>query len=115
MLGVSMSDAESTSDMKGEIEGMARDAGLNIDPPSHKEPVADSAWSEYVVQLAKCEGTMDALVAFLGALESAPVVYRVEKMTVIPSKSGGGISAAIVISRIMLPPEKEPEVEEGEG
>lgn len=117
LLGKSLSDAESISDMKGELEGMARDAGLSFDPPSHREPFADSTlpWSEYVVQIAKCEGTMDALVAFLGALESAPAVYRVEKMTVIPSKSGSGITASVVVSRIMLPPEKDQEAEVGES
>lgn len=110
MLGVSLSDAEAISDMKEEIENMAKESGLVCDPPSHLEPVADASlpWREYTVQLAKCEGPMDALLAFIGAIESSPVVYRVEKMSLAPAKSGTGISASLIVSRIMLPPREEP-------
>jgi len=112
MLGASLSDAESISDMKQDIENLARGAGLTCDPPSHTDPVADPSlpWREYKVQVANCEGSMDALLSFIGAVESAPVVYRVEKMTVAPAKRGPGVSASIVISRIMLPPKEEPDV-----
>jgi hypothetical protein len=115
MLGVSLSDAESIADMKEDVEDMARGAGLDCDPPSHREPVADPSlpWREYTVQLARCDGTMDALISFIGALEGAPFVYRVEKMTVAPAKKGGGITASVIVSRIMLPPEEQP-VEAGE-
>ena len=111
MLGESQSDAESISDIKEDIEEMARRAGLTIDPPSHSEPETkeDEPWREYIVQLAKCEGSMDAILALVDMLESAPVVYRVETMNLTPAKSGKGVSASIVISRIMLPPQEEPE------
>ena len=117
MLGISLSDAESISEIKEDVENMASIAGLTFDPPSHKEPVADSAlpWREYVVELPRCEGSMDALVAFIGALESSPVVYRVEKMSVSPAKSGTAVSASIVMSRIMLPPEEVQEALADEG
>jgi hypothetical protein len=110
MLGVSLSDAEAISDMKEDIENMARGAGLVCDPPSHMEPVADYSlpWREYTVQLAKCEGTMDALLGFISSIESSTFVYRVEKMSLAPAKTGTGISSSIVVSRIMLPPREEP-------
>jgi hypothetical protein len=117
VLGTSLSDSESISEMKEDIEDMARSAGLTFDPPSHNEPVADSAlpWREYFVELARCEGSMKSLLAFIDALEGAPVVYRIEKMSVSPAKSGTGVSAAIVMSRIMLPPEEMPEEDSGES
>ena len=117
MLGAALSDAESISEMKEDVEDMARAAGLTFDPPSHNEPVSDSAlpWREYVVELARCEGSMKSLLAFIDALEGAPVVYRIEKMSISPAKSGTGVSAAIVMSRIMLPPEEMPEEESDEG
>ena len=117
MLGTALSDAESISEMKEDVEDMARAAGLTFDPPSHNEPVSDSAlpWREYVVELARCEGSMKSLLAFIDALEGAPVVYRIEKMSISPAKSGTGVSAAIVMSRIMLPPEEMPEEESDES
>jgi hypothetical protein len=36
-------------------------------------------------------------------------------MSVSPAKSGTGVSAAIVMSRIMLPPEEMPEEESDES
>lgn len=109
MLGVSLSDAESISGMKEELEDMARGAGLTVEPPSHREPVAEATlpWREYVVELPKCEGTMESLVAFAGLLEEAPVVYRIERISVAPSKTPDAVTASIVVSRIMLPPEQD--------
>jgi len=109
MLSVSLSDAESISNMKEELEDMARAAGLTFEPPSHREPVADASlpWREYVVELPKCEGTMESMVAFVGLLEESPVVYRVERMSLAPSKTPDAVTAAIVVSRIMLPPAQD--------
>lgn len=114
MLGVSLSDAESISNMKEELEEMARDARLTFDPPSHRDPVADLSlpWREYIVEMPRCEGSMEALVAFIGLLEESPVVYRVERISVTPAKTADAVTAAIVVSRIMLPPERDMTVSE---
>lgn len=106
-LGRSLSDAESIGDIKEDVEVMARSAGLAFDPPSHRDPAVDSGnlWREYIVELPRCSGSVDALLAFIGKIESANAVYRIEKMSMAPAKSGAGITATIVISRMMLSPE----------
>lgn len=81
-----LSDEEAVANFLKEIERISRVSGLAIlDMKPQKETQADKFSKQYQISV-KAEGTMTQLVGFLHELAGSPVLFSVEKMTVVPKQ-----------------------------
>jgi Tfp pilus assembly protein PilO len=81
-----LSDEEAVGNFLKEIERISRVTGLAIlDMKPQKETKADKFSKQYQISI-KAEGAMQQLVSFLHELQGSPVLFSVEKMTLVPKQ-----------------------------
>lgn len=99
MIGGAGSEAETIDAMKGEIDDMARAAGLSIVAMQHREAEKRTYIQEFIVDIGKYEGQMPALLGFLHELWHAPGLMRVRSMSATLSRDGAQVEGSIQITK----------------
>ena len=98
------SSDEAINDMKGEIDELARRAGVMIDSMKHREPQKLDFYEQYFLEIGKFRSDMKSLLKFLHELQISSGMLRVLKLNLTPDK-GNAIKGSILITKAMLPPE----------
>lgn len=95
--------AEDIDEIKGEIETIATEAGLQYSTMSHNEPRKTEFYDEYLIEIGKYESDMQNLLVFLHALNQTPGMLRVSRMNIKAVKGGSKVTGSILISKVMIP------------
>lgn len=94
--------AEAIDRMKGEIDEIARNAGIAIISMEHREPKSSPNYDEYIVEVGKFESTMEQLVRFLHDLHVADGMLRVSQIKVSADEQGGPLTGSVLITKVMM-------------
>lgn len=93
------SDEESVANFLKEVEKVSRETGMVVlDMKPAKDAQADKFSKQYQIKI-KAEAGMEQLVKFLYKLSESPLLFSVEKLTLIPKAENSpvlGISMTIV-------------------
>ncbi len=117
LLRSGLSDSEVIDEIKGEIDDLARGAGVDLVSMEHRAPVPSPGFTEYVIEIRKLEASMESLLSFLHQVWQTPGMMRVRKVTIVPGADDERVEGTVVISKIMIPtgesaaPEAEAEEE----
>jgi len=111
LLASDLSDSEVIDVIKGEIDDMARSAGVELISMEHRTPAASAGFTEYVIEIRKLDAPMESLLSFLHQVWQTPGMMRVRKVTIGPGADDERVEGTVVISKIMIPTVGSPEVE----
>ncbi len=113
-----MSDSEAIDVIKGEIDDLARETGVDLISMEHRSPEPSPGFTEYVIDIRKLEGSMEGLLSFLHRIWETPGMMRVRKVMIGPGAEDGRVEGTVVVSKILIPTgaasEGEEPPEEGE-
>ncbi len=99
LIGPAGSDTETVDAMKGELDNLARAAGLEIVSMQHRDPEKRVYVQEFIVDIGKFEGSMPALLQFLHDLWNAPGLLRVRSINAGLSRDGSKIEGAVRVTK----------------
>lgn len=99
LIGPTGGDTEIVDAMKGELDDLARAAGLEIVSMQHRDPDKRVYVQEFIVDIGKFEGNMPALLQFLHDLWNAPGLLRVRSINAGLSRDGSKIEGAVRITK----------------
>ncbi|MBL7075917.1 MAG: hypothetical protein ISS31_00460 [Kiritimatiellae bacterium] len=109
-----VSDSEAIDLIKGEIDDLARGAGVELVSMEHRTPTASAGFTEYVIEIRKLEAPMGALLGFLHQVWQEPGMMRVRKVTIGPGADDERVQGSVVISKILIPTGRVEEEESSE-
>ncbi len=102
-LATRLSDSEAIDEIKGEIDDLARDSGVELVSMEHRGPVVNPGYTEYVIEIRKLEAPMEGLLNFLHRIWMSPGMMRVRKVTVGPGAGPDRVEGTVVISKLLVP------------
>ncbi len=110
-----MPDVQSPStilnEMQDEIDTLANRNGISIQNMKSGETRVSEYYHEFVVR-AEVVGTMQQLITFCHQLHRSPrstQLLRIRELSVAPKKKAGQVTGAMLITRIAIPMDAEPE------
>ncbi|MDP6631388.1 MAG: hypothetical protein QGH42_02815 [Kiritimatiellia bacterium] len=115
MLASEMSDSEAIDVIKGEIDDLARETGVDLVSMEHRSPEPSAGYTEYVIEIRKLEASMEGLLSFLHRIWEAPGMMRVRKVMIGPGAEDGRVEGTVVVSKILIPTGAVSEGEEPEA
>jgi len=111
LLGEAPSSAEAIDEMKGQIDELARRAGLDIVSMAHREPRKRNFCVEHSVEVGEFEGDLAKMLRFLHELRKLPGMLRVAQLSVTPDKSRGLLKGSMLITKVMILSEQQGSME----
>ncbi|MEW6009412.1 MAG: type 4a pilus biogenesis protein PilO [Candidatus Omnitrophota bacterium] len=87
----------------GEIESMAKDAGVNILNLRPQEIEDKKVYKKFSLEL-KSEGTSKQILQFVFLIESSPLLLKIDRFQLAANASSKGLlSASLTLSRLAIP------------
>jgi hypothetical protein len=102
LLGSVGSADETLDGLKGEIDDLARRAGVSVVSMDHRAPVRTDATELYTVVVASFECDTPSLLKFLANVEETPGLLRVVKLSLSPGKTRHHVKGSMVITKLMV-------------
>jgi hypothetical protein len=109
LLGAASQNSADIENLKGEIDGLAGDAGFGYESMSHQPPIPGDggAYTEYFVSIGKFETDIDILLSFMHELRVSSGMLRVAELKVTPGDKENSVKGSIVVSKVMIGTEKK--------
>jgi Tfp pilus assembly protein PilO len=94
--------SEEQAQILGEVEGLARQAKLNLLGTKAREPRAQRSYEEYPMEV-DVEGDLSGVMAFLYGLQRSPQLLRITELTLTPKgrEAASAVKAVAVITRVV--------------
>jgi type II secretory pathway component PulM len=108
VLRTAASRSEEIAAIKGQVDELARNAGLTVSSMEHEEPRARPHYDEYIVRIGKFESSGQALLEFLDQVQRTEDMLRVARLSLAPGSAADGGSASgrvkgsMLITKVML-------------
>jgi Tfp pilus assembly protein PilO len=98
----SASDEEDVANILGEIEGLARSAGVNLVDIKPQATKQADFYKEYAIAV-EVEGTMEQVITFLHNLNSSTQLLRAVKLRIgLKDKESSLIKASLLVTKISV-------------
>lgn len=100
------SQAIAIDEMKGQIDGLARETRIRLDSWEERTPRQvrdDLPFEEYSVAIRQFEATEPDLLRFLHDVCALPGLFRVEEFKFTPDRNTGVIKGSMLITKVMRP------------
>jgi hypothetical protein len=102
MLARTSSEASQSDEMKGEVDALARQAGVAIVSMKDRELQKQEFVEEYAVEIDEFEADITALLSFLHEIQKSPGMLRVVRLNVTPGKSRTTVKGSMLITKAMV-------------
>ena len=102
MLGETSSPAATIDAMKGEIDDLARKAGVVLFSMEHRDPEKEEFYQTFLVEVGNFEADMQSLLGFLHELRNRQGMLRVSRLSVGPKKGTELVRGSILITKVMM-------------
>jgi len=102
LIHVASSSAEAIDAMKGQIDELSRQSGVNLASWEEGAPGKALSCDEYSVAVREFEARESDLLDFLHELRVSPGLLRVDDLKFSPDKEKGVIKGSMLITKVMI-------------
>lgn len=111
-----LDDASSVADLREQIGELAKKNGIELPSMEDQAPIKGAGVCvDYPVEVTKVETDVASLLRFMHAVNAAPGLLRVSKVSLTPSKEPKRLQCSMTITKTVLPASAAGAPEEAAG